>query len=156
MTRKARTGIPRAAEAARPGGSEEQARGLAPMASGLPVAPTLAGVLVETTGGRYSSEMGIDVDAGDPEVERWFVASTLFGTRIAAAVAERAFAVLEASGIRRITDAEAHEWGEIVALLDSAGYARYDGRTASRLQALARRVAERYGGEVGEIGRRFL
>lgn len=156
MTRKARTGIPRAAEAARPGGSEEQARGLAPMASGLPVAPTLAGVLVETTGGRYSSEMGIDVDAGDPEVERWFVASTLFGTRIAAAVAERAFAVLEASGIRRITDAEAHEWGEIVALLDSAGYARYDGRTASRLQALARRIAERYGGEVGEIGRRFL
>lgn len=155
MTRKAHTGIPQAAETARPKGTEEQARGLAPSVSGLPVAPTLAGVLVETIGGRYSSEMGIDIDAGDPAVERWFVASTLFGTRIAAAVAERAFAALEASGIHRITDAEAHEWGDLVALLDSAGYARYDERTASRLQALARQVTERYGGEVAEIGRRF-
>jgi len=148
------TGEPAVNEQGREG-MQEPAGGLAPNVIGLPVAPTLAGVLVETVGGRYSSQMGIDIDAGDPAVERWFVASTLFGTRIAAAVAERAFAALEASGIHRITDAEAHEWDELVALLDSAGYARYDGRTASRLQALARQVTERYGGEVAEIGRRF-
>jgi hypothetical protein len=27
--------------------------------------------LVATVGGRYASEVGIDVDAGDDEVERW-------------------------------------------------------------------------------------
>ena len=41
-------------------------------------------------GGRYSAGLGIDVDVGEAEVERWFVAATLFGTRIPAQVAERA------------------------------------------------------------------
>ncbi len=42
-----------------------------------------------------------------------------------------------------------------MALLDDGGYARYDFRTASRLQALATTLDGRYGGEVAAIGRRF-
>ena len=49
----------------------------------------LARRVVGTLSGRYSMELGIDVDAGGAEIERWFLAATLFGTRISAPVAER-------------------------------------------------------------------
>ena len=39
----------------------------------------LARRVVGMLGGRYSAELGIDVDAGDAEIERWFLAATLFG-----------------------------------------------------------------------------
>lgn len=127
---------------------------LDPLRTGLPVAPTLAAALVHRLGGRYSAEMGIDLDGGDAEVERWFLASTLFGARISATVAERTFAVLERSGIHCIADTATHPCSALVALLDAGGYARYDFRTAARLQTLAREVAARYGA-VTAIGRRF-
>ena len=115
----------------------------------------LARAVVGRFGGRYSSELGIDLDSGEAEVERWFIASTLFGTRISASVAERAYTQLDRAGIRRIADAADRQWEELVALLDAGGYARYDYRTATRLQMLAQVVAERYEGAVSEIGRRF-
>jgi hypothetical protein len=121
--------------------------------TGSPAAE-LAHAVVGRFGGRYSSELGIDVDSGDAEVERWFVASTLFGTRISARVAERAYTQLERAGIRRITDTGSREWQELVALLDAGGYARYDYRTATRLQVLAGVVTERYEGAISEVGRR--
>jgi hypothetical protein len=63
----------------------------------------LARQTVERLGGRYSTDLGIDVNAGEEERERWFLASTLFGSRISAAVAEKTFRVLESAGLRRIT-----------------------------------------------------
>ncbi len=115
----------------------------------------LADMVVHRFGGRYSSELGIDVDAGDAEVERWFVASTLFGARISARVAERTFDQLAQGGIKRIVDAGAYSWDALVALLDAGGYARYDFRTATRLQSLAHVVTDRFGGDIGEVGRRY-
>lgn len=108
--------------------------------------------VVRTFGGRYSSELGIDVDAGDDEVERWFLAATLFGTRISARIAGRTFDQLARAGITRITDARDREWSDLVGLLDAGGYTRYDFRTATRLQALAEAVETRYGGAVAAIG----
>ena len=62
-------------------------------------------------GGRYSAELGIDVDAGDAEIKRWFLAATLFGARISARIAERAFRVLDEGGLTRIGRASAgHLW----------------------------------------------
>lgn len=116
---------------------------------------SLADQVVRHFGGRYSRELGIDVDAGDAEVERWFVAATLFGTRISARIAERTFDQLARAGIKRIVEAGDRDWDALVALLDAGGYARYDFRTATRLQSLAQVVAEHYGGDIGEIGRRF-
>jgi len=115
----------------------------------------MADSVVRRFGGRYSSELGIDVDAGDAEVERWFLASTLFGTRISARIAERTFHVLARAGVDRIADARSHEWDELVALLDAGGYARYDFRTATRLQELSGVIADRYHGDIGEIGHRY-
>ena len=116
---------------------------------------SLTDQVVRRFGGRYSLDVGIDLDAGDAEVERWFVAATLFGARISAQIAERAFDQLAHAGIERIVDAGARDWDALVALLDAGGYARYDFRTATRLQSLARVVAAQYDGDIGEIGRRF-
>ena len=109
--------------------------------------------MVDALGGRYSTELGIDVDAGDAEVERWFLAATLFGTRIAASVAERTFRVLDGAGLTRIALARSIEWGDLVALLDAGGYTHYDFRTAYRLHALADAIDERHDGKVAHIGR---
>jgi len=61
--------------------------------------------VVAMLGGRYPAGLGIDLDAGEAEVERWFVAATLFGARIPVRVAERAFGVLAATGLARIDPA---------------------------------------------------
>jgi endonuclease III len=108
---------------------------------------------VDRLGGRYSVELGIDVDAGDAEVERWFVAATLFGARISATIAERTFHTLEEAGLDRID--RAHDLGEdaLVGALDRGGYARYDFRTARRLHELSELVAARYGGAIATLGR---
>ena len=115
----------------------------------------LARAAVAALGGRYSSGLGIDVDSGDAEVERWFLAATLFGTRIPATVAERTFGVLDGAGLHRVTQARHIPWEDLVALLDEGGYARYDFRTATRLQDLAEIIGERYDGQVTVISRRF-
>lgn len=109
--------------------------------------------LIARLGGRYSSELGIDVDAGADDVDRWFLAATLFGTRIAATVAMRTFAVLDGAGIHRVADAGRRSWDELVALLDAGGYTRYDFRTATRLQQLAAVLEARFGGQAAAIGR---
>jgi hypothetical protein len=109
--------------------------------------------LVASQGGRYSTELGIDVDRDNGEIERWFLAATLFGTRISAAIAARTFLVLDRAGITRVGRAGDVSGDDLVALLDQGGYARYDFRTATRLQTLAAAVDGRYGGHVAEIGR---
>jgi hypothetical protein len=115
----------------------------------------LCRALVRALGGRYSNELGIDVDGGDAEVERWFLAATLFGTRISARVAERTFAVLADAGLVRIAQARHVPSEELTALLDAGGYARYDFRTTTRLEELSEVIDDRYGGQVAAIGRQF-
>ncbi len=114
-----------------------------------------ARMVVAALGGRYSTELGIDIDAGEDQVERWFLAATLFGARIFASVAERTYHVLARSGLTRIAQVRHLASDELIALLDEGGYARYDFRMASRLLALADLIGERYGGEVARIGQRF-
>jgi len=113
----------------------------------------LARRVVAVLGGRYSAGLGIDVDAGEAEVERWFVAATLFGARISARVAERAFGVLSAAGLSRIGQMRHVPSADLIAMLDAGGYARYDVRTADRLLELCEVVDDRYGGQVAVIGR---
>ena len=111
--------------------------------------------VVAVLGGRYSAGLGIDVDAGGAEVERWFLAATLFGARIPARVAERTFGVLAAAGLARIWQLRHVPSADLIAMLDAGGYARYDLRTATRLLQLCEIIDDRYDGQVGLIGRRF-
>lgn len=50
-------------------------------------------MLVSKVGGRYSMELGIDVDKGDVEVERWFLAVTLFHRHLTFDVLKKTFEV---------------------------------------------------------------
>ena len=116
-----------------------------------PHTATLARRLVEALGGRFSTELGIDVDRSDDDVERWALAATLFGNRITAQTAVRTYAVLARAGVHSLTDAGTRSWEELVALLDEGGYVRYDFRTATRLHELAGVLAERHGGRVSSF-----
>jgi hypothetical protein len=110
--------------------------------------------LVESVGGRYSTQLGIDLDSGAAAVERWFLAATLYGNRIAAHTAERTYRELVGAGLTRARDMRRVSWDHLVLLLDAGGYTRYDFQTATRLQDLAQRIDELYGGRVGDIPRR--
>jgi len=109
--------------------------------------------LVLALGGRYSIEMGIDLDRDDEEVERWFLAATLFGHRISARTVVRTHAALGRGGVRVIADVAGSSWEALVELLDEGGYVRYDFSTATRLQTLATAVDERFGGRIADLGR---
>lgn len=110
--------------------------------------------LVDEFGGRWSTELGIDVDGDDREIDRWFVAATLFGTRISATIAVRTYTVLEGHHVSTLDDVAACTWDDLVTWLDEGGYARYDFRTATRLLDLSRVVAERHG-SIHRLGRAF-
>ncbi len=114
----------------------------------------LARHVVDTLGGRYSAELGIDVDAGDAEIERWFLAATLFGTRITAEIAARTFRVLTGAGLVRVGQARHIPHRMFIGYLDQGGYARYDEQTVARLRALSEIIGERYDGQAAVIGRR--
>ena len=122
-----------AAASRRPAGGAGRGGGLTP--PGHPA--ELASRLVERLGGRYSLELGIDVDRGGEEVERWALLATLFGNRIPAGIATRTYRTLAQAGVRTIGEAGDQSWEELVTLLDAGGYVRYDFRTATRLLDLA-------------------
>ena len=107
--------------------------------------------LIASEGGRFTSELGLDVDNSPDDVERWFVAASLFGAPIQTKVAVRTWRLLDRAGIHSIGDAAHHSWDELVALLGEGGYTRYDFRTATRLQDLARAVTQRLGGRIGTL-----
>jgi hypothetical protein len=108
--------------------------------------------IVATLGGRFSLELGIDLDREPEDVERWALAATLFGNRISTTVAMRTYRVLEHAGVRTIGDARGREREELISLLDQGGYVRYDERTASRLLTLAEVIANRYDGRLSTLG----
>ncbi len=114
---------------------------------------SIAARAVEALGGRYSTELGIDVDRDEKEIEQWALAATLFGARISAEIAQRTFAVLGAAGIHTIDQAGRCDLARLIELLDAGGYARYDLRTAERLHAIAHAL-EAHDGRVSSLQHR--
>jgi len=92
--------------------------------------------------------MGIDVDRGSREVERWLLAATLFGAPIPG-VAARTFRVMVEAGADTLAEVEARSTNELVRLLNSGGYAQFDYRTALHLKELA---ATLHGHPVAALG----
>ncbi|MDH3683221.1 MAG: hypothetical protein OEV40_25125 [Acidimicrobiia bacterium] len=106
------------------------------------------GRLLDEEGGRIAVELGLDLDDHQADVDRWFLAATLFGAPIRASVAKRTWRVLADAGVRTVVDAGERSWDDLVGLLDAGGYGRYDFRTATRLHELAAVVAQKYGGSI--------
>jgi len=94
--------------------------------------------------GRISMRMGIDVDGGPREVERWFLGASLIGTRISVSIVIRTYRVLDAHGISEIGHVRGCRRSRLIRLLDEGGFARYDERTATRLGKLAETAGKRF------------
>jgi 3-methyladenine DNA glycosylase/8-oxoguanine DNA glycosylase len=101
--------------------------------------------IVAVAGGRFSRELGIDLDARRPgDVFRWFLASVLFGARISETIVKHTFQVFEQAGVTTPEAIERTGWDGLVELLDRGGYVRYDFKTATKLLDLCRTLRERY------------
>ena len=98
--------------------------------------------IVATLGGRFSLELGIDLDRDPEDVERWALAATLLGNRISTAVAMRTYRVFARAGVRTIGDAGGRNREELISLLDEGGYILYGEPMATRLLDLAEVVAD--------------
>jgi hypothetical protein len=107
--------------------------------------------IVRTLGGRFSLELGMDLDNDPHSVERWALAATLLGNAKSTSVALRTYRVLDRAGVRAIEDTKFRSREELVALLDEAGYVGHDEDTALRLRALADYVADRYDGRFAAL-----
>ena len=108
--------------------------------------------IVETLGGRFSLELGIDLDRDPEDVERWALAATLLGNRISTAVAVRTYRVFARAGVRTIGDAGRRDREELISLLDEGGYVLYGEPMATRLLDLAEVVADRYDERLATLG----
>ena len=108
--------------------------------------------LIETWGGRFSSELGIDVQSGRPdEIFKWFLASILFGTRIRQDVAAETYREFARRNVLTPGDILETGWDGLVEILDAGGYVRYDFKTATKLLDVARMLNTRYGGNLNRL-----
>jgi endonuclease III len=105
--------------------------------------------LIESLGGMYSRELGIDLSEPDRvQIFRWFLAAKLMGTRISTRAALSAWREFARRGVDTPEKIRQTGWDDLVAILDEGGYTRYDFSTATRLLAIADDILERYRGDL--------
>jgi endonuclease III len=113
---------------------------------------SVADELVRDHGQTFAEECGIELREGTaPPFWQLLCASVLYSARISAAIATRAARRLREAGLdtpERMRDSSREER---VRLLDEAGYARYDERTAITLGDLAARVSDDYRGDLHRL-----
>ncbi len=110
--------------------------------------------LVETWGGRFSEELGIDSESGrSDEIFKWFLASVLFGTRIRQDAARETYRQFEINRILTPDKILETGWDGLVAILDAGGYARYDFKTATKLLDIAGMLNAGYRGDLNRLHR---
>lgn len=108
--------------------------------------------LMEEWGGRFSSELGIDIDSGSSkEIFKWFLASILFGARIRQDAAVRTYREFEKQDVLSPDAIRRTGWDGLVRILDTGGYARYDFKTATKLLGIAEMLINRYGGDLNRL-----
>jgi hypothetical protein len=101
--------------------------------------------LIETTGGKFSRELGIEPRGS---LFPWLLAAILMGAPISWKIAERTWHCFESRGMltpQSILDAG---WEKLVSILDEGGYARYDFNTATKLLAASENLLKRYAGDL--------
>jgi endonuclease III len=108
--------------------------------------------LLQTMGGTFSRELGIQVSSGSQlELSKWFLAAKLFGARISSTIAARTYREFERRGVilpRQILDTG---WDGLVELLDAGGYVRYDFSTATKLLSIMKDLQEQYDGDLNNL-----
>lgn len=108
--------------------------------------------IVSRLGGRFSLEVGIDVDSGGGAIDRWALAATLIGDPSPMSVSVHAYRVLERAGIDTFAGVLACDRKRLVRVLDEGGYVGDDETTASRLLALAEALPNLYPEGLATVG----
>jgi endonuclease III len=108
--------------------------------------------LIETMGGRFSRELGIDVSSCSRlELDSWFLAAKLFGARIPSTIAARTYREFQHRGIMLPEQILAVGWEGLVEILDAGGYVRYDFSTATKLLSIMKDLQDHYNGELNRL-----
>ncbi len=110
--------------------------------------------LIETWGGSFSSELGIEVESGkSEEIFKWFLASILSGTRIRQEVAKETYRQFDKNKVLTPDEILNTGWDGLVAILDAGRYVRYDFKTATKLLHIAEMLNTRYNGDLNRLHR---
>jgi endonuclease III len=108
--------------------------------------------LIDAVGGRFSSQLGIDLSGTDPgQIFKWFMASKLFGARISANIAIKTYKEFERNGITSPDKILKTGWDGLVKILDDGGYVRYDFSTASKLLEIMNDLVKNYDGDLNKL-----
>jgi len=110
------------------------------------------GDFVKATGGRFSTELGIDVDSGESlEIFKWFLAAILFGARISGRIANGTYREFAKEGLLSADKILRCGWTGLVRALDRGGYTRYDFKTATKLLGICGALVENYAGDLNKL-----
>jgi endonuclease III len=92
----------------------------------------------------YSSELDLDLSKAEDRF-KWFLASVLFAKRISAQTAKETYLYFEQEELTSLDTILDAGWDQLVEVLDSGGYTRYDFSTATNLLGIAKMLKEKYG-----------
>ncbi|MBA1279094.1 DNA methylase [Stutzerimonas stutzeri] len=99
-----------------------------------------------------AKDLGIEIEKGEGELFKWFIASFLFGKRIQQDIAAEAYRVIvdkhKRDTPRKLCNCSRQE---LVSMLGEGRYVRYDESTAERLLKLCEKLNSVYGGKLGDI-----
>ncbi len=110
--------------------------------------------VIRRFGGRYSTELGIDLSATDArEAFKWFLAAMLFAARISGNLAARTYQTFTQEDLVTPQKILERGWDGLVAVLDAGGYVRYDFKTATKLLNVCGSLVERYEGDFDRLQR---
>lgn len=99
-----------------------------------------------------AKSLGIDINQGEGELFKWFIASFLFGKRIQQSIAAEAYRVIVDKHKRDTPGKLGHcSRRELVSMLGEGRYVRYDESTADRLLKLCNKLNDDYDGKLGNI-----
>jgi len=108
--------------------------------------------LVNSLGGKFSSELGIDLGKGNSvEIFKWFLASKLFGARINTTIAMNTYKEFEKCNVLSPDKIIDTGWDGLVKILDDGGYVRYDFSTATKLLEIMKELLDKYDGDLNQL-----
>lgn len=114
----------------------------------------LVSALMERHGRTFTQELGIDVEDNTPApLFQLLCLSLLFSARIRADIAVEAMRALLDAGWTTADHMARASWQARARVLNDAGYARFDEKTATMLGEASNLLIERYGGDLRRLRR---
>ena len=99
-----------------------------------------------------AKDLGIEIEKGEGELFKWFIASFLFGKRIQQDIAAEAYRAIvdkhKRDTPRKLCNCSRQQ---LVSMLGEGRYVRYDESTAERLLKLCEKLNSEYGGKLGNL-----